>query len=170
MTTELHFRIRADAITILYDAREVGVLDSKTAKVFKLLKQTYKSLRLEPFLDQDDLKDYSTKCRDYPLKIMVYANEDNVEDIGTILSNHCLFLQEPAHFQSPHRYCNPHVLSWTHKTETPRYLRTPTETAQFAEKIESILNSFSSTDLLVSLQQDDRIRTRLEAYGHPIFS
>ncbi|KAE8440874.1 hypothetical protein EG329_006361 [Mollisiaceae sp. DMI_Dod_QoI] len=154
MTTELHFRIRADAITILYDAREVGVLDSKTAKVLKLLKQTYKSLRLEPFLDQDDLKDYSTKYRDYPLKIMVYANEDNVEDIGTILSDHCLFLQEPAHFQSPHRYCNPHVLLWTDKTETPRYLRTLTETAQFAEEVESIVNSFSSIDLhqLAALQ------------------
>ncbi|CZR69306.1 uncharacterized protein PAC_19206 [Phialocephala subalpina] len=168
-TAELHFRIRADAITILNEAKEeVGVLDSKTAQVLKLLRQTYKPLRLELFMDQDDWKDYSTKCRDYTLKIMVYANKDNVEDIGAILSDHRLFLQEPTHFPSPHKYCNPHVLSWTDKTETNRYLSTPMGSVQIAEEVESILSSFSSTDLMTSLQQDGRIRTKLQAYGHQL--
>ncbi len=161
-------RIRADAVTVLDAAQEeFAVLDSKTTMVLKLLKQSHKSLQMEPFMDKYDW-DADRKTRDHSVKIILYANEDNMEHIGDILSEHSLFLQEPAQFKPSYRYRNPHVLSRTDMASTPRYLRTPSETVRFEREVEGILHGFSSTKLLVPLQQDDRIRTALQGYGHPI--
>ena len=167
-TANLSLRIRADAVTVL-DAtqEEFGVLDLKTTMVLKLLKQSHDSLHMEPLMAKDDW-DSGGKTRNYSLKIILYANDDNVEDIGAILSDHSLFLQEPAHLQPSHRYRNPHVLLRTDKASTPRYLRTAAETVRFAREVEGILLGFSSTSVSVPLQQDNRIRTTLQEYGHPI--
>ena len=167
---KLHLRIRADAITILDEAKEeFGVLDLNTTKALKLLKQSYKSLQMEPFIDKDNWES-SRKSRNHSLKIILYAREDNLEEIGAILSDHCLFLQEPAHLQTPYRYCNPHVLLRNDKARTPRYLKTTTEISRFARKVEDILNGFSLTNSLGPLQQNYRIRTALQVYGYPTYS
>lgn len=167
-TANLSLRIRADAVTVLDAAQEeFGVLDSKTSMVLKLLKQFHESLHMEPLMAKDDW-DSGGKSRDYSLKIILYASEDNVEDIGAILSGHSLFLQEPAHLQLSHRYRNPHVFLRTDMASTPRYLRTSAETVRFAREVEGILLGFSSSRLSVPLQQDKRIRTILQEYGQPI--
>lgn len=167
-TANLSLRIRADAVTVLNAAQEeFGVLDSNTTKVLRLLKQCHNSLQMEPLMDKDDW-DSGGKTRSHSIKIILYTNEDKVEDIGAILSHHSLFLQEPADFQPSYTYQNPHILLRTDMASTPRYLRTPAETVQFAREIEGILHGFSSTSPPVTLQQDDRIRTTLQEYGHPI--
>lgn len=167
-TASLSLRIRADAVTVLDAAQEeFGVLDSKTTMVLKLLKQSHTALQMEPLMDKDDW-DSGGKTRNHSLKIILYANEDNVEDIGATLSEHSLFLQEPAQFQPSYRYRNPHVLLRTDMASTPRYFKTPAESVRFEREVEGILHGFSSTKLLVPLQQDDRIRTTLQGYGHPV--
>lgn len=164
----LSLRLRADAVTVLDAAQEeLGVLDSKTTMVLKLLKQSHESLQMEPLMAKDDW-DSGGKTRNYSVKIILYANEDNVEDIGAILSGQSLFLQEPAHLPPSHRYHNPHVLLKTDMASTPRYLRTAEETIWFAREVEGILLGFSSTSLLEPLQQDNRIRTPLQGYGYSI--
>lgn len=167
-TAKLSLRIRADAVTVLDAAQEeFGVLDSKTTLVLKSLKQSHESLQMEPLMAKDDWVS-GGKTRNYSIKIILYANEDNVEDIGGIISGHSLFLQEPAHIQPSHRYRNPHVLLRTDMASTPRYLRTAAETVRFAREVEGILLGFSSRSLSAPLQQDNRIRTRLQMYGHII--
>lgn len=162
---KLSLRFRADAVTVLDAAQEeFGVLDSKTTMVLKLLKQSHESLQMEPLMAKDDWDSDGKTCN-YSVKIILYANEDNVEDIGAILSGHSLFLQEPAHLPPSHRYRNPHVLLRTDMASTPRYLRTAAETAR---EVEGILLGFSSTSLLKPLQQDNRIKTTLEGYGYSI--
>lgn len=168
-TAKLSLRIRADAVTVLNAAQvEFGVLDSKITMVLKSLKQSHESLQMEPLIAEDDWGS-GVKTGVYSLKIILYANEDGVEDIGAILSGHSLFLQEPAHIQPSPRYRIPHVLSRTDMASTPRYLRTAAETVRFAREAVGILLGFCSTSLSVPLQQNNRIRTTLQRYGH-IFS
>lgn len=166
-TANLSLRIRADAVTVLDAAQEeFGVLDSKTTMVLKELKKKHESLQMEPLVAKEDW-DSGGKTRHYPIKIILYANEDEFEDIGNALSGHSLFLQEPAHLQPSYRYRNPHVLLKTDMASTPRYLRTPAETVRFAREVEGIFLGFSSINVSGPLQ-DNRIRTRLQEYGHPI--
>lgn len=166
-TANLSLRIRADAVTVLDAAQEeFGVLDSKTTMVLKELKKKHESLQMEPLMAKDDW-DSGGKTRNYSLKIILYANEDKLEDIGNALSGHSFFLQEPAYLQPSYRYRNPHVLLRTDMASTPRYLRTPAETDRFAREVEGIFLGFSSISVSVPWQ-DNRIRTRLQEYGHPI--
>ncbi len=114
-------------------------------------------------MDQDDWKAQTQQFRAFPLKMLVFADDECAEDIGSTLSDHAIFLQEPTRLTSPLRYYNPHVLSWTAEKITPRFLGTPTP-LEFADEVDKILKSLNSTDLPQSPQQDDRIRTKLQAY------
>lgn len=123
--------------------------------VLKELKEKHEFLQMEPLMAKDDW-DSGGKTRNYSLKIILYANEDKLEDIGNALLGHSLFLQEPAYFHLLYRYCNPHVLLRTDMASTPRYLRTPAETVRFAREVEDIFLGFSSISVSVPLQ-DNRI-------------
>ena len=166
-TANLSLRIRACAVTVLDAAQEeFAVSDSKITMVLKLLKQSHKSLQMEPFMDKYDW-DADRKTRDHSVKIILYANEDNMEHIGDILSEHSLFLQEPAQFQP---FTDIAILMsyqgriWLAHPDIWQLQRKP---FGLKERLRAFCTA-SVQPLLVSLQQDDRIRTALQGYGHPI--
>jgi hypothetical protein len=162
---KLLLRFRPDAVTMLLPTMdEVGILDSRTSKILNLLKQSYPDLLLEPFLTREDWEMRSPASPYCSLKVTIYALDECVDDIGNKLSENSFFLQEPISWDPTARYYNPHVLSWSNERVTARFIRPTPSIERFAEKFDGIINSLESTELSLSLEQDHRIRSKLQEY------
>src|SRR5690348_10328966 len=97
----LNPRFRENGITILNPAlQEIGVLDNTTASGMVSLKRTVSSVRFEIYATQ------GTKgvqrldgAQGIPLEILVFGLRGSLEQVGSLLSQSSLFLQEPIHRQ-----------------------------------------------------------------------
>lgn len=154
-------RFRSDAVTVLGpDMEELGVLDTKTAKILTELLQIIPSLMFEPFMDQIGAS--SKEANRHGLGIIVYGDSFSIDQVDSTLSQAGVYLQEPPSFNNSCAYCNPHVLSWEDEEASPTFLSHLTDnTLDFEKEIAAIFDESGAARLFNGLRQDRRIRTQL---------
>ncbi|KAL6721441.1 hypothetical protein ACLMJK_000544 [Lecanora helva] len=166
----LQLRFRHDAITVLLQSREeIGVLDRRMESALRSLKEADPIGRFELFVTSDNDRGSRSRYRQKPqsifqVQIILYGSAEAHDRVGWILSNACMYLQEPATFDRRVTYRNPHFLCWD-KPETP-LLASGSYIAEddFATKVETILETSTTFALPPSIEQDARISTKLR--GH----
>lgn len=159
--TRWQIRFRSDAVTVLGpDKEELGVLDTRTAKILTELLQIIPSLMFEPFLDQ--IRSPSKEANRHRLGIIVYGESFLIDQVDSTLSRAGVYLQEPPSFDTSCTYCNPHVLSWEDEEASPTFLSHLTDnTLDFEKEIIAIFDESGATRLSNGLRQDGRIQTQL---------
>ena len=169
---ELRFRFRHDATTVLLDSsEEIGVLNPKTAMAMSDLRTAAPAVKFKPFLsrkeDNDTCDRQSTESSSIlPIDIEVYGSKRYYNEVGSILSDAGMYLQEPIPFRSEMPYCNPHFFSWDENMNTPLIAQdTEDEKVDFAKRLEAIFDSSASISQDPPLAQDTRISTKLRRYG-----
>jgi hypothetical protein len=162
-------RFRDNGITALNPAiQEVGVLDKKTASGMVSLKNTVSSVRFEIYPIQGTKQVQSLDgTLGIPLEILVFGRRSSVGQVGSLLSQFSLFLQEPMNYQLSVPYRNPHVFSWDDEEdddENSSYLLEPSSESQtsFTDKIQAVLNDTSVPQLSFQIEQDTRITSILK--------
>ena len=167
----LALRFRSDATTLLEPStsEELGILDDKTTTQLKRLKIDVPSIKIEAYLDSEqDERGGGTQGKNkssiMPLQLNIYGPDQHFSEVGRILSDAGMFLQEPV-FLRPEllSYRNPHFLSWDDMSGTPQLL-TSNEVSplDFGLEVEAIINSTNAVPQPCHFQQDPRIRTELK--------
>ncbi|KAH7324014.1 SNF2 family N-terminal domain-containing protein [Rhexocercosporidium sp. MPI-PUGE-AT-0058] len=161
-------RFRANGITILDSAiQELGVMDSDTANGMIVLKKAISSVRFDIYTCQG-IKQAQNKhgALGIPLEILVFGPRNSLGQVGSLLSESNLFLQEPIGRQIPVSYKNPHVFSWDGEEDDTdsSYLLEPSYENQidFTDKIQAILNDSAVPQLSFQAEQDARITSTLK--------
>jgi hypothetical protein len=161
-------RFRDNGITVLNPAiQEIGVLDKKTASGMVSLKNTV-SVRFEIYPIQGTKQVQSLDgTLGIPLEILVFGRRSSLGQVGSLLSQLSLFLQEPMNCQLSVPYRNPHVFSWDDEEdddENSSYLLEPSSESQtsFTDKIQAVLNDTSVPQLSFQIEQDARITSILK--------
>ena len=153
-------------------SEEIGILDTKTAAQLKRLKEIVPPVRFESFLGCEEIHaDCGPAEKKWlsiqPLQINIYGPQKYLNEVGSILSDAGMFLQEPFYLDKVTVYRNPHFLSWDDTPTTPRLLGSKnTARTDFATKVEAILDSSNDVLRSTNLEQDFRISTRLKRF-HP---
>ena len=167
----LGLRFRHDSVTVLlHPLEEVGVLDNKMAAVLSSLKDTASTITIELFLDPQEDQDSCSRRGEKtasvrPLQILIYGPDEYYNEVGSALSSAGMYLQEPAFLDQGVVYRNPHYLSWSNSPETPLLNTAQSDPkADFANKIEAIIDSFSPVLQASDVKQDARINTILRKY------
>lgn len=167
----LALRFRSDATTLIEPAtsEEIGTLDAKSAALLKKLKEIVPSIKIEAYVDREEDE---TSCGTQgtkntsvlPLQLNIYAPDKSLTEVGCLLSDAGMFLQEPV-FLPPEilSYRNPHFLSWDDTSRTPQ-LFAPNEVGpfDFGMEVEAIINSTNAIPQPCHFQQDPRIMTELK--------
>ncbi len=169
----LRLRFRHDATTvILHPSEEMGVLDHRMAAALKTLKEVVPTVMFELSVSDEEDQDNCGRpgkkpMAVHPLHISIHGSDQSYDEVGSILSDLGMFLQEPVHLRPGALYRNPHFFSWDDDTTTPLLGRARVDpNADFAVKIGAILDS--TTDFILSscdVEQDVRISTRLRRYN-----
>lgn len=153
------------------NSEEIGVFDKKTATVLTLLKKVSGTIRFSLFLgNEEDVKRYDSEEKRtkavLPLEINIYGPLQNLEEIGKVLSDAGMFLQEPIFLGQGIVYRNPHFLSWGEETTTPLLAR-PEELpeSKFRNRIEEVMSSSVALLHPPMFIQDRRITTPLKRFG-----
>jgi hypothetical protein len=144
--------------------REVGILDLRHASVIRKLIATVPSIRFDPFLAEDPVEFEDAVVPDScSVEIILYGFKDTIDDVDSILSEACIFLQEPTHIEPHVVYHNPHILSWDGDFGSPQFknhrLLDPVNVEEEAKAIVT-----AAEPLLLALEtegQDPRIRAVL---------
>ncbi|PMD59403.1 uncharacterized protein K444DRAFT_411279 [Hyaloscypha bicolor E] len=164
-------RFRDNGITILDPAmQEIGVLDKKTASGMVSLKNTVSSMQFEIYTTPGTKQVQSLDgTLGIPLEILVFGRRSSLVQVGSLLSQSSLFLQEPMNRQLSVSYKNPHVFSWDEEEEddaNSSYLLEPSSESQinFTDKIYDVLNGPSAPQLSFHVTQDPRIRSILKQH------
>jgi len=162
-------RFRDNGITILNLAlQEIGVLDKKTASGMVSLKSTVSSVQFEIYATQGMKQVQSLDgTLGIPLEILVFGRRSSLGQVGSLLSQSSLFLQEPMNRQLSVPYRNPHVFSWDEDDDddaSSSYLLEPSSESQtnFTNKIQAVLNDASVPRLSFQIEQDARITSILK--------
>ena len=160
-------RFRDNGITILNPAiQEIGALDNKTASGIVSLKKTVSSVRFEIYATQGTKQVQSQDgTLGIPLEILIFGRRSSLGQVGSLLSQSCLFLQEPMNRQFSVPYRNPHVFSWDEEDDAnSSYLLQPSFEIQtdFTDKIQAVLNNTSVPQLSFQIEQDTRITSILK--------
>jgi len=161
-------RFRDNGITILNPARqEIGVLDKKTASGMVSLKNTVSLVQFEIYATPGTKQVQSLDgTLGIPLEILVFGQRSSLGQVGSLLSQSSLFLQEPMNRQLSVSYRNPHVFSWDEEEDDANssYLLEPSSESQinFTDKIHDVLNDTSVPQLSFQVTQDARITSILK--------
>jgi hypothetical protein len=148
--------------------QEIGVLDKKTASGMVSLKNTVSSMQFEIYTTPGTKQVQSLDgTLGIPLEILVFGRRSSLGQVGSLLSQSSLFLQEPMNRQLSVSYKNPHVFSWDEEEEddaNSSYLLEPPSESQinFTDKIYDVLNGPSAPQLSFHVTQDPRIRSILK--------
>lgn len=167
----LGLRCRHDSTTIiLHPLEEIGVLDSKTAAVLKLLKDVAPTITTELFLDREEdqgscawpgKKAASVRS----LQIQISGPDEYYNEVGLALSSAGMYLQEPVFLDHGAIYRNPHFLSWDNTLETPMLNAARDDPKlKFVNEVEAIMASFQTVLHPSDVGQDARISTTLQKY------
>ena len=168
--TSLGTRCRGvDIMTVLGpNSEEVGVLDKKTATVLIPLKKMSETIRFNLCLGHEgNLMRHNCKEKwpnnTLPLEITIYGPVQNLKEVGDILSDAGLFLQQPTFVDNNSIYRNPHFLSWDEETTTPLIAR-PGEASNigFADSIEELMECSNATLQPQPFLQNWRVVTPLK--------
>ncbi|KUJ21500.1 uncharacterized protein LY89DRAFT_436510 [Mollisia scopiformis] len=161
-------RFRANGITILNSAKqEMGVLDNETASGMIVLKKAVSSARFDIYACQG-MKQVQSQdgTLGMPLEILVFGPRNSLGQVGSLLSQSSLFLQEPIDRQLSVSYKNPHVFSWDGEEDDTNssYLLEPSSESQIGstDKIQAVLNDTSVPRLSFQVEQDARITSTLK--------
>ena len=131
------------------------------------LLQDHPLLEFEAFTDQDQLRGptFGKKpLKLLPICINVYGPTSSSDKVASTLSEVSVFLQEPLHVHPASRYHNPHFLDFDNNV-TPRFLDLNLPpTLDFTAEVDSILEYSGALDFSASLQQDQRIQSKLHEY------
>jgi len=161
----LQLRFRSDGISVLLPTvnEEVGVLDIKTAGALTALMKVDQTFIFEPYFhwkEGQDLKPQASKF--YSVYINIYGDSTKLDEVGSVLSKACIYLQEPLSFNRDFAYHNPHVLSWPSES-TPTFLQHQNNTTLDLQKdIESILNDPTPVNIPTTVNQSSSISTKLK--------
>lgn len=167
----LGLRFRHDSTTVLLQPlEEIGVLDNKTAGVLRSLKNIAPTITFELFLDREEdqgscdrqgKKEASVR----PLQIQIHGPDEYYNEVGSALSSAGMYLQEPVFLDREVVHRNPHFLSWDNNLETPLLNTARNDPkANFATRIEAIMDSFGPILQAPNVKQDARIVTILRRY------
>jgi len=131
------------------------------------LKKSISSVRFEIYATQEMKQIQSPDgTQGIPLEILVFGRRSALEQVGSLLSQSNLFLQEPMNRQLSVPYKNPHVFSWDEedKDANSSYLLDPSPENQtnFTDKIQTVLNDISLPRFSFQVKQDARITSILK--------
>jgi hypothetical protein len=156
-------RFRTDAVTALNPKlQEIGVLDKETAGVLLSLKKSVPSIRFELNACHGSQKG-SRAASCVPLEALIYGRRGALDAVGAVLSQSRLFLQEPWNHKLSVPYRNPHVFSWDDDPDSSYLLRQPLESqVDLTQEIDGVFDDLTVPQLSVQVEQDVRIRTRLQ--------
>lgn len=167
----LGLRFRHDSATVLLQPlEEIGVLDDKTAGILRSLKDIAPNITVELFLDREEDQDHCDRqgkkaASVHPLQIQIYGPDEYYNEVGSALSSAGMYLQEPVFLDRGVVYRNPHFLSWDNTSETPLLDTARLEPkAEFATRIEAIMDSFGPVLEGSDVKQDARIFTTLRSH------
>ena len=159
---------RADSMTVLNPNSEE--IDTKTATTLMVLKRLSWTIRFSLFLsNQGDVKQHSVKAMRLltviPVEINIHGPVQSLNDVGRVLSDAGMFLQEPSSLTQGVIYQNPHFLSWDEESTTPLLLN-PREMSKhdFANSIEEVVNFSKAVLHPPKFEQDRRIKTILKRF------
>lgn len=162
---------RADSMTVLSpDSQEIGVLDKRMATVLMLLKKVSGSIRFSLFLgNEGDQMRHTLKERwpktILPLDIIIQGPIQNLEEVGEVLSDAGMFLQEPSFLEPGVIYRNPHFLSWDEQTATPLLSRRGESSRNdFTDSVAEVMNCSNPALDPPKLVQDRRVMTALKRH------
>ncbi|KAL2066160.1 hypothetical protein VTL71DRAFT_2231 [Oculimacula yallundae] len=169
-TSILKPRFRANGVTILNPAaQEIGVLDNNTASAITTLKKAVSSVKFDVYACQGTKQAQSQyRSSGIPLEILVFGPRSSLDEIGSLLSQSSVFLQEPIDRPLSVPYINPHIFSWDEDEDgsSSSYLLKETSRSHmdFAEKIQAILTETMAPQLSFHIDQDARITTPLKPH------
>ena len=150
------------------NSEEVGVLDKKIATVLILLRKVSITIRYNLCLGHEgNLTRHISKEKKpndiFPLEITIYGPEQSLKEVGDILSDAGLFLQQPTFVDNNSIYRNPHFLSWDEETTTPLIAR-PGEASNtgFVDSIEELMKCSNATLQPPPFLQNWRVVTPLK--------
>lgn len=150
------------------DSQEIGVLDKRMATVLMLLKKVSGSIRFSLFLgNEGDQMRHTLKERwpktILPLDIIIQGPIQNLEEVGEVLSDAGMFLQEPSFLEPGVIYRNPHFLSWDEQTATPLLSRRGESSRNdFTDSVAEVMNCSNPALDPPKLVQDRRVMTALK--------
>ena len=154
--------------TLSPNSEEVGVLDKKMATVLMLLKKVSGTIKFSLFLrnegGQMGLTFKERWCKNiFSLEIIIQGPVQNLEEVGKILSDAGMFLQEPLFLEPCVIYRNPHFLSWDERTATPLLSRLEEpSTNDISDSIAEIMHCSKPALDPPNFVQDRRILTVLK--------
>lgn len=150
---------------------EIGVLDKKTATALMGLKKVHEKIRFSLFLgNQEDEKCHNLKEKRpkniLSLEINIHGPLQSLKEIGEVLSDAGMFLQEPKVLDQGVTYLNPHFLSWDEETTTPLLARTEEASGKiYANIIEEVMSCSNAPLHPPMFSQDRRITSPLKRFG-----
>ncbi|KAL9043377.1 MAG: hypothetical protein Q9214_003433 [Letrouitia sp. 1 TL-2023] len=165
----LDLRFRHDCVTVLLGGHEeIGTLNKGMATALRSLKENAPEIVYKVFISHDKEQNNSNEdvAVGVPLEIAVQGLDRHYQEVGLILSNARLFLQDPMVFDQEIAYHNPHILCWDESDTTPQLItyRNDDTKAGYESKIEAIFESTSSAPMNLHVEQDTRILTKLRRY------
>lgn len=164
-----------DSMTVLGpNSNEIGVLDQKTAAVLMRLKRVSGTIVFSLFLgNEEDLKRHDFKERRHkapiPVDINIQGPVQEMKEVGKILSDAGMFLQEPKFLGHDVIYQNPHFLAWNDETTTPLLSKSDISSGNdFANSVEEVMSYASAPSHSSTLVQNRQIKTALKRFDPTI--
>lgn len=149
---------------------EIALLDKKMVGVLRSLKEVAPHTTCKVSLGTDEEQGDPEvagmePASGLPLEIEIHGPGDRSSEIGALLSDAGMYLQEPVVLDQGVIYCNPHFLSWDEHSATPQLIASEDGTeVDFESRIKAILDSPSPVLEDPDLEQDPHILTQLRRY------
>lgn len=155
-------RYRAKGVTLLRSiAEEIGELDVRHGNLLKKLKDMAPDLRCEAYVPEDET--LSRKAKSFPVEINVYGTMQEMESIGSILSDEKIFLQEPEPALVKTEYRNPHVFSSQCGSGTPFFRMYEVDSREdLQNKVDATIHAPMASLFDANIEVDSRIRSKLQ--------
>jgi hypothetical protein len=156
-----HLRYRATGVTLLRSlAEEIGELDVRHGNALKALRDVAPNVRCEAYMPEEAT--HVRKAKSFPIEINVYGTIQEMESVGSTLSNDRIFLQEPEPSLIKTVYRNPHVFSSQGGFETPFFRMYDIESREALQsKVDATIHAPTASLLDTDIQIDSRIRSKL---------
>src|SRR5947207_862614 len=156
-----HLRYRATGVTLLRSpSEEIGELDVRHGNALKSLRGVAPSVRCEAYIPEEATQ--VRKATSFPVEINVYGTIQEMESVGSILSNDRIFLQEPEPSLIETVYRNPHVFSSQGGFETPFFRMYDVDNREALQgKVDATIHASRASLLDTNVKIDSRIRSNL---------
>lgn len=155
-------RYRAKGVTLLRSAaEEIGELDIRHGNLLKKLKDMAPDLRCDAYVPEDET--HTRKAKSFPVEINVYGTMQEMESVGSILSDDRIFLQEPESSLVKTVYRNPHVFSSQCGSETPFFRMYEVDSREdLQSKVDATVHAPMTSLFDTNIKIDSRIRSKLQ--------